>query len=194
MKRICLLALLFALVLPNVGSAQLLGKKKNESPAPSDNADNSTIVPGTETPQQPQYAFKKNTDSLFVSLERTPCFGHCPTYKIEIYYKGYVAYHGYNYVDHVGDFYTKVSKDQLRQLFDNAKEIKFFNFKDSYINTAISDFPTTIVTMQVRGQRKTIIDGHNETPSELIFFEKMIDDMFKDTQWKIIKQKDQPQQ
>jgi hypothetical protein len=135
----------------------------------------------------------KAKDSLFVTLERTPCFGHCPSYKIEIYFKGYVVYHGYNYVDRIGDYYTVVPVDKLKELFNYAKEIRYFNLKDSYINPSISDFPTTITSMQVKGERKTILDGHNETPSELIFFEKMIDDMFKDTQWKPLKEKKQDQ-
>jgi hypothetical protein len=157
-------------------AAQIFKRKKNSAPVKTDST--ATAPTQAATPKE------RSKDSLFVTLERTPCFGHCPSYKIEIYYKGFVAYHGYNYVDHVGDFFTVVSRGKLKELFDYAKEIKYFNMKDSYINPAITDFPTTITSMQVRGQKKVIVDGHHETPSELVFFEKMIDDMFKDTQWK----------
>jgi len=33
-------------------------------------------------------------DSLFVSLSRTPCYGRCPIYKLDIYDSGYSEYEG----------------------------------------------------------------------------------------------------
>ena len=41
---------------------------------------------------------------LLASIERTPCFGKCPTYKISIYQSGYVIYEGKQHVKNIGLF------------------------------------------------------------------------------------------
>jgi hypothetical protein len=193
MRNIRVLLFLISLLIvaaPAVNYAQVIkSKKKPKKEDTRAKRDTATYSGGEGLSTHPDPKAEKAKDSLFITLERTPCFGHCPSYKIEIYYKGYAVYHGYNYVDRIGTYWTVISRDKLKQLFDYAKEIRYFNFKESYINPSISDFPTTITSMQVRGERKTVVDGHNETPSELIFFEKMIDDAFKDAQWKPLKEK-----
>jgi hypothetical protein len=131
----------------------------------------------------PIVAKRRSDDSLFVSLERTPCMGTCPSYKIEIYYKGFVVYHGYTFSERTGDFYTVLPKEQLVKIFNYAKAIKYFSFNDSYVNPNIVDAPSTIVSMQVAKKIKTVTDGHDHTPSELIFFEKLIDESFTKTTW-----------
>jgi hypothetical protein len=120
---------------------------------------------------------RTSEDSLLMSMERTPCFGLCPTYKIEIYKKGFVLYRGYTYVENKGIYSTHLSAEDVKKLTDYANEIKYFELKDTYINAYMTDFPSTITTVKMDGQSKTINDGHEDTPSELVFLEKMIDDL-----------------
>ena len=55
---------------------------------------------------------KKNTETkvkeikkeLVISLERTPCYGTCPIYKMEIFSDGSAFYHGERFVDRIGDY------------------------------------------------------------------------------------------
>ena len=50
-------------------------------------------------------------DSLFVTLERTPCFGKCPVYTVSIYNKGFVRFIGKKDVEPLGSNTTVLRKE-----------------------------------------------------------------------------------
>ncbi len=122
-------------------------------------------------------------DSLLLSMERTPCYGTCPTYKFHIYKNGYTEYEGIRFVNKEGMFYTILSKEQLKKITDRAKEIKFYYFKDEYIDRNMTDFPTTIIKYNLEGNMKTVLDGHNETPRDLKEFELFLDQIIDNSVW-----------
>ena len=122
-------------------------------------------------------------DSLLLSMERTPCYGTCPTYKFQIYKNGYAEYEGIRFVNKEGMFYTILGKEQLKKITDKAKEIKFYYFKDEYIDRNITDFPTTIIKYNLEGNMKTVLDGHNETPRDLKDFELFLDQIMDNAVW-----------
>lgn len=124
-----------------------------------------------------------NPDSLFASIERTPCFGRCPTYVISIYKSGYVVYKGKQWVPNTGIFYTFISKKQLAEISDMADKIGFAELKEAYHDPNIVDVPSTFTTFRINGKLKRIDNTFGDPPQGLIDFEKFLDDLFTNTQW-----------
>lgn len=122
-------------------------------------------------------------DSLLISMERTPCYGTCPTYKFSVYKDGYTEYEGIRFVNKEGHYYTILSKENLKKINDKARDIRFYYFKDEYIDRGITDFPTTIIVYNLQGNRKQVIDGYDETPRDLKDFELFLDQIMDNSVW-----------
>jgi hypothetical protein len=114
-------------------------------------------------------------ETVFIKMERTPCYGKCPSYIITILTTGKVDYLGKTYSSPEGNYTTTLSKEELEKLKAKIKAIDFFNFKDKY-DKLITDFPTCLITVNLDGKEKQILDKI-EAPKELRDFEKMIDEM-----------------
>lgn len=121
-------------------------------------------------------------DSLFVYLERTPCYGQCPMYKFKIYNSGYALYEGKRFVEKLGSYETRLSAAVLDEIKAKVKEINYFGFKDQYPKTA-SDFPSVKTAIIIDGQRKEIMNGTG-APSALREFEKYLDSVKDSAVWK----------
>lgn len=125
------------------------------------------------------------SDTVIISLRRTPCYGYCPTYLIEIYRSGKVVYNGFRNVEKIGVFQSKVSKDAIEKIKMKAKEVKFFEMADEYPvekNVHISDNPTYITFMNFEGKQKTVSNNYFP-PRELKDLENLIDEVTKDIAW-----------
>ena len=92
---------------------------------------------GTET------KVKEIKKELIISLERTPCYGTCPIYKMEIFSDGSAFYHGERFVEKIGNYEFSVSKETLNYILKKADEIGFFELEDKY-TANITDLPKTI--------------------------------------------------
>lgn len=112
-------------------------------------------------------------ESIFISMERTPCLGRCPGYTITIYETGMVIYEGRDFVEREGKYTTMLSNDAMEELKNYIKEINFFNLKDKY-DKEITDIPSCIIAVSLEGKYKKIIDRY-EAPRELRDLEKLID-------------------
>ncbi len=121
-------------------------------------------------------------DSLFVYLERTPCYGQCPMYKFKIYNSGYALYEGKRFVEKLGSYETRVSMAVLDEIKAKVKEINYFGFKDQYPKTA-SDFTSVKTAIIIDGKRKEIMNGSG-APSALREFEKYLDSVKDSADWK----------
>jgi len=129
-------------------------------------------------------------DSLFAELERTPCFGKCPTYKISVYQSGYVVYNAVRWVKDTGLFYTFITPQQMEGISEMAKKTGFAAMKDDYHDPNITDVPTTFTSFRVNGKIKRIDNTFGDPPQELIDFEKYIDSVFAETRWIRINNRD----
>ena len=123
--------------------------------------------------------------TMFASIERTPCYGECPVYKLTIFSNGDALYEGRLNVEMEGLHTGVFSKRSLKQISDLAADINFFDFEDSYIDQYITDVPSTIVTFVKDGERKTIRSNSFQTPKELINFQNFIDQTAKDADWEV---------
>lgn len=122
-------------------------------------------------------------DSLFAAIERSPCFGRCPTYLISIYKSGYVVYEGKKWVDNIGFFYTFITSKQLAEIAEMAKKIGFDEMQDAYHDPQVMDAPSTFTSFRVKGKIKRIDNTYGAAPQGLVDFSKFLDDIFTGTTW-----------
>ncbi len=136
-----------------------------------------TVSKGDLKEQRLQEAIASYPDSLVVMLQRTPCYGRCPTYTVNIYASGYSTYEGKAHVEMEGNHSTKMSKDEITSIKKMAENVKFFDLDNIY-DTNVTDFPTTHLYIQDQGKKKQILDRQGG-PKELKELETFIDELVK---------------
>lgn len=144
------------------------------------------VAPVTPTPPTPQAKLVEE-DGLIAWLQRTPCYGRCPSYDLKIYNDLTVIYVGKRFVEKEGWYKTTISKADLQTLQDKAKTIDYLNLADKYPTdgAVISDLPTCKTYMKLDGKEKMINNKHN-APAALTEFEKFFDTLFEEANWQKI--------
>ena len=135
----------------------------------------STVV---QTNQNNQQEIKQNfpvKESLLLTLERTPCFGKCPTYKYSVYITGRVVYRGDQNTKYIGTYSAQLTKAQIEEIKSHIKSANLFSLKDKY-DAQITDIPSTVLIINLDGVKKKIYDRYG-APEELTQFEKFVDNI-----------------
>jgi len=158
-------------------------KSSKEAVTP-DTSTNETQTETTETTTEkaPAPSEDQIERTLFASIERTPCFGRCPTYKMEIYSDGFVTLNGIRNVDMVGTYTTSITQAQMDTILQQAREIGFFTFEDKYDDGMISDLPSTTTTVVDGEQTKTVMRRHGY-PKRIVSLEKHFDALMTSQRW-----------
>ncbi len=114
---------------------------------------------------------------LVVSIKRTPCFGKCPYYNVEIYETGTVVYEGFGYTKRMGKHEAYITEAGLAKIRAKANELGYLKLSNTYpIDTKVDvpDLPTTITYIRIGNDGKSIRNKF-EAPKALIEFEKWLD-------------------
>ncbi len=138
--------------------------------------------------EKPAVGNALNNDTiLLASIERTPCFGICPVYKITFYQSGYVMMHGKRHVQNIGWFSTRLTKEQVNSIIHYAEENKIYELAGEYTEPRIADFPTTITELNINNRYKRIVNTQPSAPEVLLKWEKFLDSFFNEnTQWQLM--------
>lgn len=126
---------------------------------------------------------KELSDSLFVRLQRTACFGRCPIYTLSIYKGGTVIYKGEKWVEKEGLYKSFVDQNVLKQIQKKANEIDFQSLDEVYDNINVTDLPSTIIVLKNEEGFKTVANRYG-APEKLDDFEGYIDKMVENLDWK----------
>ena len=86
------------------------------------------------------------TASPVLTFERTPCYGRCPAYVMQVYADGRVAYEGRHSVPMMGKHDLKLPASTVADMLRQAREAHFETFEKEYLSGA-TDMPSTIVTI-----------------------------------------------
>ena len=96
------------------------------------------------------------TSSPVLTFERTPCYGSCPGYSMQVYADGRVAYEGRRAVPLMGQHDLKLPAAAVTEMLRQAKEAHFETFEKKY-SRGTTDLPSTIVAIrQPNGTLKTV--------------------------------------
>jgi hypothetical protein len=159
------------------------------SSRPASGAAAATAAPGAvaapgravEVPSVPLRPLRPaNADSIV--LERTPCFGTCPVYRVRIARSGEVLYQSRAPRDTTRTL-TSIPREDADPLFERADILRFDALPDTiarvpvYCRDPATDFPTATTTIFVGSASKHVVDyqGCDWAPVGLRRLEAMID-------------------
>ncbi len=144
----------------------------------------------TPGPAERSNAAAANPD-VAISLERTPCFGTCPVYRIQVTPAGGVTYEGRANVRRVGTATAQIPPERVTALLREMEQAGYFTFSDRYAVSEptcrrySTDSPSAISSATYRGRTKRIQHdyGCGGVPGALTVLEQRIDDVLGSDQW-----------
>lgn len=122
-----------------------------------------------------------NYDAAVITLERSTCFGTCPSYTLRLDGTGKVDYNGRDFVAVKGAQTGQVTTEAFKALVDEFFTIGYFSLQDSF-DSDITDVPHCITSIDVDGQQKRIFD-RDGGPEALRKLEARIDSVANVQQW-----------
>lgn len=130
-------------------------------------------------------AAAKANPQLVAELRKTPCYGDCPVFTIQIMTDGSLRYEGKKNTELIGKYTGTPKSDPFFKIGVMALKARFFNMSDFYpedASMAPKDLPRTITTIDWRGRKKTVThigDG----PAELLEIENYLEGLVLDAIW-----------
>ncbi len=82
---------------------------------------------------------------FLTSIKKSPCYGECPVFLLNIYESGYAEYKGVKHVELMGTYIGKLQDEQLTQLRDKIENLNSKELNDNYLIPNISDLPSTVI-------------------------------------------------
>lgn len=123
----------------------------------------------------------KQEGTIVFEIERTPCFGYCPEYKMKIYKNGFVYLNAKRHLDMEGEYKSNISENKLNELIEEFNKNNFFSFEDKY-TAKVTDLPTTTTTFRYEGEEKRIVDYHG-APKKLKNLEMELHALIEELDW-----------
>jgi hypothetical protein len=97
-----------------------------------------------------------------ITLERTPCYGTCPSYKLTISADGSVVFEGLRFVKKIGAAQSKISQDDVKNLIEKFDEIEYFKLRNRYqdpndgCDEYVTDNPSANTSIRLNGKSKSV--------------------------------------
>jgi len=95
-------------------------------------------------------------DALFLYLERTPCFGTCKAYRLEVAPDGKATYTGRANVERMGAHTALVPAESIKLIRAKADELGFRQMEDKY-DAEVTDLPSTVLRLNLGGKPKQVL-------------------------------------
>ncbi len=116
-----------------------------------------------------------------VTIERGPCFGACPVYKLSVLADGAATYDGIQFVDVEGNQTARLTAEEVRAFADAVVEADFFHLADRY-EVQITDLPSITVTVTMDGRTKSVYHyglgcgtDYDKAPASLCALEALLE-------------------
>jgi hypothetical protein len=122
-------------------------------------------------------------DSSKITLERSPCYGTCPVYKIELNGSGAATLENTRHVDPIGSFTGTLDSASVNSLFSYFANTKWDNYSNHY-DANVSDLPTTTLSWYHCGFKKEI-SIRTKHPEELDVLIRKIDQVRESIVWSV---------
>ena len=109
-----------------------------------------------------------------ITLERTVCYGFCPSYKLTISADGAVVFEGRRFVKTVGTARSAISQDHLRELLGKFENLDYFNLRNRYegprdgCEGLVTDHPSAITSITTNGKTKSVCVVGQESAKERV--------------------------
>lgn len=128
-----------------------------------------------------------------ITLERTVCYGTCPSYQVTIASDGAVTFEGRDFVRTKGTASAQIKPDDFDKLVNEFEKIKYFSLDERYepgspgCPGAVTDLPYARTSIQMNGRSKSVSHYHGCRDSELLraltTLERRIDEIAGTEKW-----------
>lgn len=128
----------------------------------------------------------KGIDSnLVVSISRSGCYGKCAAYSFSVMNDGKAMYEGRAHVTKLGSYVAQISKSDLNNFLNAAKELTPLSFNDKYPikGVTVTDLPTTKTYLRFGNSGKLVINNY-DAPKEVLDLETRIEMFAESLHWK----------
>jgi hypothetical protein len=155
-----------------------------------------TTVLLTASPAEPDWTPGKFES---ITLERTVCFGVCPSYRVQVFSDGRVEYEGKQFVKVRGKRTKRLASAQMNALRAELASSRYFELRDQYrypqdgCTVTWTDSPRAITSVRVGARSKSIDHdygcrtkhglGGETYPVELTRFESRLDEILQTSEW-----------
>lgn len=125
--------------------------------------------------------FAKNTIT-YVKMQRTACFGSCPSYTVEFFKTGQVVYNGKSNTKMKGIHRARMTKAQTLAFFRQFEKYNYAKVASKYTKEA-TDLPSMNISMIVNGKMKNVVNAESGPR----FFKQIgadVDEKISELRWK----------
>lgn len=122
--------------------------------------------------------------AVTIAMERGPCFGRCPVYRVEVNDSGKVVYEGRGFVAERGRQEATIPAADVQALAKEIEAAGFFELRDNYPPEA-TDHATVVTTVTIDGRSKRVehsLDSRT-APRQLEDLYRRIDEVAGVKQW-----------
>ena len=131
---------------------------------------------------------QKSSSDPVITLERTVCYGTCPSYSLQIYEDGRVVYEGKEFVKKTGLAEGRIEKKAVEDLVAEFIKLNYFGLKKKPdCPNSWTDFPSTMTSLNWHG-RHNAVDHYqgcegSDLLKELTKLENKVDEVVNTAQW-----------
>lgn len=112
--------------------------------------------PAPEPEQETADLPKLGGENVFFAMERTPCYGTCPSYKLIIRPDGSATYVGRRFAAREGSYTGQVDQATMDAVKREVEAIDFYSLKDVY-DQPVTDLPSLIMRLRTDGHDKQVL-------------------------------------
>jgi hypothetical protein len=117
------------------------------------------------------------TNTVEVSLDRSPCYGTCPVYSVNFNLSTKEArFKGLKFTRLSGERTFTLTNEEVSSILDGLKNCDYLSLSDSY-DGAISDIPSCSTALIVNGEKLKGVYNRFEGPDALLIFETHLDNI-----------------
>jgi hypothetical protein len=122
----------------------------------------------------------------YLRMERTPCFGRCPNYALEIRSDGMVRYYGYMFTQYSGIYEIGIGERQAAELLKEFASYRPDTCAEVY-ELPIADLPGLNYTFHYSDSEEKSISNAHFGPEFLKDFSRKLDQtLMVDDSWRVI--------
>lgn len=121
-----------------------------------------------------------------ITLERTTCYGGCPTYSLSISGDGSVRYIGTHWVKVIGEASSQVAVSEVQALVDEMWTDGYLDMNEpSPCSETYTDAPSAITSLTLGSQTHRVdhYRGNSCAPAALTTIENRIDEVAGSERW-----------
>ena len=126
----------------------------------------------------------RKTSKVAIALERSGCFGTCPSYSVTLSTEG-IEFVGGSYVVASGKHEDSIDPSEVRELAKRFAAADFYSMDDSY-EASVTDNPTYNLSIVIDGRTKKVLDYVGSwvgMPAVISDLERAVDEKARTTRW-----------